>query len=274
MKKISKVSAPAKLILSGEHSVVYGYPALTTAIDKRLTASKVGKNIKITSEIPVGAGMGSSAAFAVATSAVKLGKMDLEKINEMAYVMEKKRHGAPSGADNTVVTYGGFLWYRKESESLKIFKTINPKKRFPKIFLLNTGKPVETTREMVKLVAERHLNRKSYFDIVFRKMELITRKFLDYLLGKKNLEFGNLVRENEKLLEKLGVISESTKKIIRSIEKIGGAAKISGAGGVKDKSGIVIVYHKDSKKLLRLSKKNKWDLFSVKMGEEGIRIEK
>jgi mevalonate kinase len=274
MKKISKVSAPAKLILSGEHSVVYGYPALTTAINKRLIASLNKKKIKIVSEILVGVGMGSSAAFAVATSALKLGKLEPEKINGMAYIMEKKRHGAPSGADNTVCTYGGFLWYRKESENLKIFKTITPKKKFPKIFLLNTGKPAETTREMVESVSDRYLTRKAYYDIVFRKMELVTRNFLEFLIGNSVLEFGLLIRENEKLLEELGVVSESTKKIIRRIENIGGAAKISGAGGRKNESGIVIVYHKDPKKLLNFAKKNNLDLFSVKMGEEGVRIEK
>ena len=117
---LKRVSAPAKLILSGEHAVTYGNSAILVAINKRLTASRSqnGK-IEITSEIPIGAGMGSSAAFSVATSAVKLGKIDLEKINEMAYKMEKKFHGNPSGADNTICTYGGFLWYRKENENFK-----------------------------------------------------------------------------------------------------------------------------------------------------------
>jgi mevalonate kinase len=94
------------------------------------------------------------------------------------------------------------------------------------------------------------------------------------LTGNQKIDFGSLVKENEKLLEELGVVSESTKKIIRRIENTGGAAKISGAGGRKDKSGIVIVYHKDSVKLLNFAKKSNWELFSVKMGEEGVRIEK
>ena len=31
-----KVSAPGKLMLLGDHAVVYGYPCLVTAVDKRL----------------------------------------------------------------------------------------------------------------------------------------------------------------------------------------------------------------------------------------------
>jgi mevalonate kinase len=269
-----KVSAPGKLILSGEHSVVYGHPALAAAVDKRLMVSCVDNKVKITSEIPIGAGMGSSAAFAVATSAVKLGELNLEKINELAYKIEKKRHGNPSGTDNTVCTYGGFLWYRKENENFKTFKGIIPKRKFPEVYLLNTGKPVETTKEMVEYVADRYRDRKLYFDTVLRDMETVTKQFLEFLVGDVNLEFDVLIKENESLLEKLGVVSASTKQIIRKVEKMGGAAKISGAGGRKDKSGIVMIYHKDLEKLLAFAKNSSLDLFSVKMGEEGVRIEK
>ena len=31
-----KVSAPGKLLLLGDHAVVYGYPCIVTAVDKRL----------------------------------------------------------------------------------------------------------------------------------------------------------------------------------------------------------------------------------------------
>ena len=268
------ISAPGKLILSGEHSVVYGCPAIVTAINKRLTARGRGNNVQVTSDIPIGAGMGSSAAFAVVTSAIKLGKLDLEKVNELAYKMEKVRHGNPSGVDNTVCTYGGFLWYRKENENLKIFKPIILKRKFPKVYLLNTGKPLETTKEMVEGVADRFLDRESYFDTVLKDMEKVTKYFLEFLVGDKEVELGSIIKENELLLERFGVVSKSTKEIIRKIEKIGGAAKISGAGGRKDKSGIIIIYHKDSEKLQAFAKKNTLNLFSVRMGKEGIRIEK
>lgn len=274
MRAKLKFSVPGKLIISGEHAVVYGYPALVTAINRRLSIEGFGKDDKITSDIPIGAGMGSSAAFAVATSALKLKKIDLLKINELAYKLEKKHHGNPSGVDNTICTYGGFLWYRKESENFKTFKVIIPKTKFPKIYLLNTGKPVESTKEMVTHVSDLYRNRKSYFDVVFREVEKVTKEFLGLLLNDNNSDFDELVKYNEKLLEKLDVVSPTTKNIIRKIEKVGGAAKITGAGGKKEGSGMIIVYHRDSSKLLKFAKDNKLDLFSVKIGEEGVRIEK
>jgi len=184
MREQVEVSAPGKIILSGEHAVVYGKPAILAAINRRLFVSfrQSSKNeiitsespklaefardfvlktfgkakeklrIEISSEIPIGCGMGSSAALAVATTAglfKYLNKpFNKEKINEIAYEIEKKQHGNPSGGDNTISTYGGFLWYRKETEFLKLFEKLKFV-RLPEFVLINTGRPMETTGEMV-----------------------------------------------------------------------------------------------------------------------------
>ncbi len=273
-----KVSAPGKLIISGEHAVVYGYPALVAAVDKRLSVTLAGGKKTIESNIPIGRGMGSSAAYAVATSAVKLflkdRKLDLNRINDTAYRAEKKRHGSPSGVDNTISTYGGLLWFRKESESLKLFSSIKVKRTLPKIYLVDTGRPLESTKEMVAKVGRLYKKDPSSTEIIFRKIERVTRSFLKYLLGEGAINFQELIKENESLLEKLGVVSDSTVKLIKGIDEVGGAAKISGAGGWKNNSGILLVYHKNPEKLHIFAKKNNLNLFEVKLGEEGVRIEK
>src|SRR5690606_29761164 len=79
-----------KLILCGEHAVVHGYPAVALAVDRGTTVRLVrpeaarrpddprlraalalllpaGWDVAIDSELPIGCGMGSSAAIAVAT---------------------------------------------------------------------------------------------------------------------------------------------------------------------------------------------------------------
>lgn len=304
-----KVSAPGKIILSGEHAVVYGFPAILAAVNRRLSI-EIGKNnnhvvfpsegedllkfslakIKeiakiefsntlratIYSEIPIGCGMGSSAAFAVALTTAVLRycevPWDLEKINKIAYEIEKKQHGNPSGGDNTVSTYGGFLLYRKETEICKVFSPLKIA-IFPSFFLINTGKPVETTGEMVSKVKEFCLRFPAKGERIFRDIEQTTRGFLKFLSGEKS-SLEELIRTNERLLEELGVVSRNTRNLIRKVEKIGGSAKISGAGGLRENSGVVLAYHQDPEALLKFAGEENLDIFEVKLGERGVRSEK
>lgn len=304
-----KVSAPGKIILSGEHAVVYGYPAILSAIDKRLTVEiekgdkelevipKEGKlwvekalelirerlgtdkvknlTIGIDSQIPIGCGLGSSAAFAVAVTAAIFEFLRLprsrRKTNEIAYEVEKKQHGTPSGGDNTVSTYGGFLLYRKETEAFKVFSSLKTK-IFPQIFLINSGKPEESTGEMIKQVKDFISKSPLRAEKIFREIEKITRDFLRFLSGEGQ-NFGNLIRTNESYLEELGVVSDKTKTLIRKIESLGGSAKISGAGGFKGNSGIIITYHADQEKLISFAKKENLNIIQAKLGEQGVRVE-
>ncbi|MBI3559700.1 hypothetical protein HY087_01050, partial [Candidatus Gottesmanbacteria bacterium] len=111
--------------------------------------------ITVTSDIPSGYHLGSSAAIAVGTvSALTyfLKKVwNPSAINQIAYEIEKKMHGNPSGGDNTTVTIGGFIWFRKELEFLKSIWQLPFKlpKNLDHFFLINTGRPKETTGEMV-----------------------------------------------------------------------------------------------------------------------------
>lgn len=80
--------------------------------------------VVVTSELPMGSGLGSSAAFCVSLTAALLAFSDsvnldlnhqgwlmfadeeLELLNKWAFEGEKIIHGRPSGIDNTVSTYG------------------------------------------------------------------------------------------------------------------------------------------------------------------------
>lgn len=269
MQRKIKISAPGKVILSGEHAVVYGYPALVAAVNRRLF---MNEEFEVESEIPIGCGMGSSAAYAVALAAVRARmrgcELDLGEINKVAYETEKQQHGNPSGVDNTICTYGGYLWYRKEIEEFKIVSEIKPKRTFPHLLIHNTGKPEETTREMVEFVGRKNVSK------ILSKIEKITRLFLKYLVGNGNVDLELIIKENERCLEELGVVSDSTVQLIREIEKAGGVAKISGAGGRKGGSGIILVYHSDMDKLNYFVKKRGLEVFKAKLGEEGVISEK
>lgn len=82
--------------------------------------------VEVQSEIPVGAGLGSSASYSVCIasallirfgllsrtygeSSVSICVDDLDIINEWAFMAETIIHGNPSGLDNTICTYGMYL---------------------------------------------------------------------------------------------------------------------------------------------------------------------
>lgn len=302
LQKTIKISSPGKIILSGEHAVVYGYPALLAssnlrmkievfkdkrqksssyadyAFRKALSYFKVSDpktfSYQIDSKIPVGSGMGSSAALAVGMSALGsiLSKRDwnLEEVNKLAYEIEKKQHGRPSGGDNTVVTYGGFVWYRKEAENLKFFSQIKPKKVLPKLFVVNSGSPKETTGEMVAQVRERYQKNPEKIKKIFSQIECCTKGFLKLILNEEKIEIGDLITMNERLLEGIGIVSSQTLDLIRKLEKIKTNVKVSGAGGKLKGSGILICYHKDPKKFQNFAKSQNLDIISVSLGKNGV----
>jgi mevalonate kinase len=271
--KKNRISVPGKIILSGEHSVVYGYPALLSAINKRLI---IDENLEIISNIPIGSGMGSSASYCVALSAMKMklktGRINKNKVYEEAYLLEKMFHGNSSGADPAICTYGGYLYFRKESEKIKTFSKIKPKRNLPNIFLYNTGRPIETTGKMVERVWKKYQENTKQITNIFNNIEKITKSFLKYLT-KESIDVGPLIKDNEKLLEELDVVSKKTKEIVEKIEKIGGSAKITGAGGKKEFSGLILIYHPDKEKLLNFFEKQKLNFMEIKLGEKGLRVD-
>jgi len=314
------VSAPGKIILAGEHAVVYGEPALVAAVDRRLTVriekrkdDKVkilssessdqikeaikkfkemhvvdsdrgiqhtcGFKISVESEIPVQVGMGSSAAVAVATLGAllafskklkKFSDQDIELINKIAYAVEKKVHSNPSGVDNTIISFGGFLSFQREKPFQRIKLEIE---NLPRFVLVNTGQAEETTGEMVRSVNSKFEIRNLKLRRIFDQIEGETRGLLMGLKDKNERKIMKSIRECEQSLEELGVVGEFAKKVIRGIEDLGGAAKICGAGGIKDRSGILLCYHQSPEKIFALAERLSLEAFKARLGEEGVRVE-
>lgn len=308
MKKIT-VSAPAKIHLLGEHAVVYGKPALVAAVNLKLTvvvSSNGSKNnsydlskiiepiikkefkiktipkykLEISSEIPVGCGMGSSAAVSAAYIAALLLFLnipwDLDLINKLTYEAEKVFHGNPSGADNSTIVFGGLIWYRKEMPDLKIIQKLNfsiPKKLANNFVLVNTGQPKESTKEMVIKVGNLYKEKPQIVEKFLLEQEKLTRELLFVIKESKEDELIWIIRQGEKNLESIGVASSYVSSIIREIEKLGGAAKICGAGGSTKSTGMLLAYHKDPDKIKEAAKKNNLSCFQVDLGVKGLRVE-
>jgi len=339
-----KVSAPGKIHLIGEHSVVYGEPAIIAAVGLRsyVNAEKgdkdivvkspqlemeelflyeeaitfaedlrklwkecnekkdftelfklmkknpinqvkaalgeilnqlyigTGVHLEINSDVPVGAGLGSSASLSVAiTKAVadlynkNIGK---EEINNIAFSIEKYMHGTPSGGDNTTCCYGGLIWFQRGDVN-----TIEP---LPAEFgslknfvLVNVGKPGKTTGELIQQV--RDLDEKKR-DTNIKALGQATLSLKDAL---HDMDFGKmkgLMNFAQRSLKELGVSTDKIDVLHDEVLKIGGAAKLTGAGG----GGVVICYHEDKDKLIDKIKSLGYEPLPVDLAAEGVRVEK
>lgn len=264
-------SAPAKVILSGEHAVVYGKPALVSTIDLRLkfsvweaTAKTTDRDIlfisqkiknylktkkidfkddlfdfEIESDIPIGRGLGSSAALSVASSAAFLefytGQVfEKDTVNNLAYEIEKKFHKNPSGVDNTAVCKGGLIIYKKNIGPEKLDSKIS-KDLEKNLFLIDSGSPKETTGQMVSFVKTKISQE------ILNAIESSTNKLKTSIENMDISLFKECLIGNEKMLEKIGVVSQGTKKLLTEMSKFG-VGKVTGAGGLETNSGYILFF--------------------------------
>ncbi len=313
--------AYGKIILFGEHVVVYGYPALAAAlcagvecqISKKSSETnskniildfpqlkfKVTQNdsgtiadalriilnsiplphkpceIIVRSEIPFRAGLGSSAALAVALSKTILSiheqNWELSRINELAYLIEQIFHGTPSGIDNTVANYGGLCLVADTSKyqlpdfvTQKIFLPKMTAGLLPKfssaisLIVVNTGKDRDT-KKVVEQVRILYQNNPSYYESVFSEIGSFAIKGYQLLQSQKYQEFGELLNLNHQNLQKLNVSCPELDKAWQDARDAGAiGAKLTGAGG----GGCLIAFAPNKEKEVMEQLKNKgWNCF-------------
>ncbi|KAK3805708.1 MAG: mevalonate kinase [Linnemannia elongata] len=220
-------------------ALLYLHSFLTT--DETLAQ---GYDFVVRSNLPVGAGLGSSASYSVcvATALLQLNGylsagtgLDVaaqrDLVNQWAFQAEKVIHGNPSGIDNTVSTLGGAVMFKKgeKIEPLPGFQSL-------RFLLTNTRVPRETQVQVANV-------RKLYdkFPTVVNPMldaineisnsckDIFSQGGLDraHLLAR----FGELVDVNHGLLAALGVSHPSLEKVREISSKLGLKSKLTGAGG-------------------------------------------
>ncbi len=309
MRKIS-YSAPGKIILSGEHAVVYGKPGLISALDLRLkftvwesnkiikdkTIQTIVEKVKdylkkkkisfidrlidysIDSAIPQGKNLGSSTALAVASSAALLEfytgrQFQKHEINAVAYEIEKYFHGKPSGGDNSASCFGGLVYFRKEFEFLKNISALNiriPKKINEALFIIDTGKPKETTKEMIDRVGNLLNKNSKKVENIFNNIEKVTKRMVLSLVQENVQMFKQSIIDNQGLLENLNIVSKKTKVLLNSLS-LYGRGKITGAGGYQAGSGNLLFFADKPKELESSLKKNKISFLKFKQDFDGVK---
>ena len=308
----SKASAPGKVILFGEHFVVYGVKAILCSIDKRVTVtaektnerkisinSKIGKldlepdksifeinsplkpfyylankaiknensgiHIKIDSEIPLGAGLGSSSACCVAGAAAifKLfGEISKEKILEYAIEAERTIFENTSGADCTVCTYGGIMEYDKNNG----FKKIEDEPNFQ--LVIANSNIEHSTQSMVSNVKEFENKNKEKFSELSELESKLVEDILKLVKENKIDEIGEKINQNQKYLETIGISNNELTKMIKIGQESSFGAKITGSGG----GGCIFALTNESnlEKVLKKFKDSNYECFSSKIDFKGL----
>jgi mevalonate kinase len=306
------VSVPGKVFLMGEHAVVYGKPALICAINQRLTVSVSASDklsvpncddgkylryiigivlghfqienlprikIEITSDIPVGYHLGSSAAVAAALvgalSYYLKKNWNPQLFNQLAYDSEKMVCANSSGVDVAAVISGGMIWYRKEMEFLRSVWQLpfNIPDELNHFYLVDTGKPAENTGEMVNYVGIKYKAQNSKYKRLFDENEIQTKRLAAAIKEKIEIDLIDSIKIGERTLEGIGVVSSKVIPLIREIEKSGGAAKILGGGGKKAGVGYLLCYHQSKAKLTGSIKTYGCEIKPIQLGAEGIKLE-
>lgn len=310
--------SPGKLILSGEHAVLYGAPAIAVAIDRYATATALSQmeglfslellnlsyhksmtkkalkkiktqllqsyegfmrgehgikevlklpfelsqfalshflekmtphenehGLKLTthSTIPMGCGMGSSAAMILAVMhaiALAEGKeFDKEYYYQLALETENLQHGRSSGVDIRISLQGGCLYFRQNQ-----YHTL--KAPSMPLWIVNTGKPVASTGECVSHTKALFENTKYVDDF-----STITNAVSQALARDALADLQNAINENHLLLCKIGVVPTNIQEFIATLKQHGYAAKICGAGSIHGQSAgvVMIIGHEPPEKI-------------------------
>ncbi|ESO97418.1 hypothetical protein LOTGIDRAFT_231588 [Lottia gigantea] len=202
--------------------------------------------VTVSSNLPVSAGLGSSAGYSVclAASLLQIGglippsnslgkwsEQHLKLINDWAFQGEKIIHGNPSGIDNSISTYGGAIKFQGGK--------ITPVEKMPKlrILLVNTKVP-RSTKILVAGVRDKYNKYREVMEPILNSTECITvqcESVLSDIANNPTPESYNTLQDlidiNQHLLQAMGVSHPALEKIIRLTSQYNLHSKLTGAGG-------------------------------------------
>ncbi|RLG79622.1 MAG: mevalonate kinase [Thermoprotei archaeon] len=231
-----------------------------------LAGSTRGFHAVVDSEIPVAAGMGSSASTIVSFIHALLSfygfKPELSLVNKMAFEAEKIVHGKPSGIDNIVATYGGTLYYKKgQIERLDV--------KWPRslsIVVVDTGVK-RSTKSIVREVLDLYEAHPSIMSKLYDVAEELVNEARRRLVEGDFTSLGQLININQGLLSAIGVSSREIEEIVYRLRSLGAiGSKLSGAG----RGGVVYGVFTDLNKDLLKKVYRNYTVYLVKPINEGV----
>ena len=224
-----------------------------------------GISIKIESDIPIGAGLGSSSACCVAATASILNlfdKSDEKEILELSIQAEKTIFTNSSGADCTVSVYGGIIEYQKKEgfSKIDIENELN--------FLIIDSEQVHATDKVVEQVKKFKEENSNVFSELCSEEERLITKALDSMKNNDLETIGKCMAQNQMYLEQIGVSNDTLLSITKEIEKITFGAKITGAGD----GGCIIALTEKDNDLSEYVNTTKYQTHQVSIQKTGMQV--
>ncbi len=265
MKAVAE--APAKVIVTGEHFVVHGAWALAAALPRkvrvevspssefRATSDKLSPGsaglrpagrvveemarefsasprvrVSIFSDVPEGAGLGSSAATMVAVAAAysKLNSLGLrvDEVVRCSMVGEQDIHGRPSGIDPTVSAHGGVLLFRPGSPPKMLHFEGS------RTLLVSYSGKKRSTKGQINTVARMKERSPSQFSMLSDGVSWLSQAAAERLAEGDMEGLGKLLVLNHAVLGTVGVSNETLDSMVDLLASLGAyGAKLTGAGG-------------------------------------------
>jgi hydroxymethylglutaryl-CoA reductase len=250
--------AAGKVILLGEHAVVYGKRALALPIPNAVMASVIpgtkdidpfsgailqqlrqelgltgdAFGIDVRSSLPAGMGLGSSAAVAVAivravSTAFDL-NLDNERVNAIAFSCERRAHGTPSGIDNTIATYAVPMLF--DNTDGPRFEELKSPLTLPLVIAFSSRPGM--THAQVAAVRVRRERQAERYAAIFEAMDELSVAGAAALQSADYAELGALMNICQGLLNAIEVSTPEIESLVSMARSAGAAgAKLTGAGG-------------------------------------------
>ncbi|MFZ2071941.1 MAG: mevalonate kinase [Halobacteriota archaeon] len=246
-----------------------------------------GVEIEINSEIPLSAGLGSSAATCVATIAAlkhyfDVGSdSDLEAIRTDAHRVEKTVQGNASPVDTAISTYGGYVLIErtrvKRLQLAELDLIIGTISSIPLSMDLKLTSGISLkTKRIVEEVKARRDSFEAVFKCIFDAADELTVEAVRALEHGEFARLGALMNINHGLLDAIGVVPGRLSELVKLSQQSGAlGAKVTGAGGVDDLGGVgsVLVLPGESRERIKAAMTIAGALvMEVKTAEDGLKM--
>lgn len=269
------LSSNGSVTLEGESKKVLAalsYVKRAIEIVREKYGVKVGAHITITSEMPVGAGLGTSAAVAVsvikAYSLLAGLEFSKEECADLGYQVELSVQGRASRMDSTTTAIGGILYIDPRGE--RVYENIKCTSDL-RGFIVGYVSREASTGEMVEKVKKLREKSPEIIDLVIKAMGELTRKARGLIERGELYEVGMLMNINHGLLEAIGVSTSRLSQMVYAARSAGAlGSKITGAGG----GGCIIALAPErEEEVIAALKAIGVSAFKVAFSSEGVRVE-